>query len=213
VSGWNDPGAAAIAPLVDSQLQPTADVLARAFCGNPLNRAVIRSADPDRQFRSNRLSMRNLLTRACEHGQVLVATRGGEVVGGLVASPPGRFTLPPPPLRAQLSFLLRQGWSIARRWDAVFRTLDALHPVEPHWYLGVLGVDRPAQRRGVGAALLAHWLESVDRDPMPAYLETDSEANIRFYERVGFAPVGETSVLGVRAWLMKRPPASRRCKN
>jgi ribosomal protein S18 acetylase RimI-like enzyme len=109
-----------------------------------------------------------------------------------------------------LDFLLRQGWSIARRWEVVFETLAALHPVEPHCYLGVLGVDRSAQRRGVGTALLSHWLEGVDRDPIPAYLETDSEANIQFYERVGFAPVGETSVLGVPAWLLKRPPASRR---
>ncbi|MBW2576791.1 MAG: GNAT family N-acetyltransferase [Deltaproteobacteria bacterium] len=213
MSGWNDPSAASVAPLADSQLQPTADVLARAFCGNPLNRAVNRSADPDRRFRSNRDNMRALLPIAHQHGQVLVATLDGEVAGGLVASPPGRFPLPPPPLRVRLGLLMRQGWSVARRWEVVFEVLDALHPPEPHWYLAVLGVDCSAQRRGIGAALLSHWLADVDRDPIPAYLETDSEANIRFYERAGFAPVGETSVLGVRAWLMKRPPADRRRNN
>jgi len=142
-----------------------------------------------------------------------VATLDGEVAGGLVASPPGRFPLPPPPLRVRLGLLMRQGWSVARRWEVVFEVLDALHPPEPHWYLAVLGVDCSAQRRGIGAALLSHWLADVDRDPIPAYLETDSEANIRFYERAGFALVGETSVLGVRAWLMKRPPADRRRNN
>ena len=69
------------------------------------------------------------------------------------------------------------------------------------------------QSRGVGAALLSRWLAGVDRDAMPAYLETDSEGNVRFYERAGFSLDGEISILGVRAWRMKRPPAGRRRNN
>jgi ribosomal protein S18 acetylase RimI-like enzyme len=88
----------------------------------------------------------------------------------------------------------------------VFEALGALHPVEPHWYLGTLGVVAPARRRGMGAALLSRWLDGVDRDGVPAYLETDSERNIRFYERAGFSVEGEASVLGVRTWRMKRAP-------
>jgi ribosomal protein S18 acetylase RimI-like enzyme len=213
VSGWNDLSAASITPLADSQLQQTVNVLARAFCSNPLNRAVVRSEDPERCFRSNRHNMQTLLPIARLYGQVLVATLDGEVTGGLVASPPGRFPLPPPPLMDRLGFLMRQGWSIARRWEVVFEALDAFHPVEPHWYLGVLGVGGFAQRRGVGAALLSHWLAGVDRDDMPAYLETDSEENVRFYERRGFSLAGETSILGVRAWRMKRAPAGHRRNN
>jgi hypothetical protein len=65
----------------------------------------------------------------------------------------------------------------------------------------------------VGAALFSHWLAGVDRDDMPAYLETDSEDNVRFYERRGFSLDGETSILGVRVWRMKRPPAGHRRNN
>ncbi len=213
MSGRNDLSAASITPLADSQLQQTVDVLARAFCSNPLNRAVVQSDDPDRCFHSNRHSMRTLLPMARLHGQVLVAALDGEVAGGLVASPPGRFPLPPPPPMDRLRFLMRQGWSVTRRWEVVFETLDALHPVEPHWYLGVLGVDRFAQSRGVGAALLSRWLAGVDRDAMPAYLETDSEGNVHFYERVGFSLDGEISILDVRVWRMKRAPAERRRSN
>jgi len=50
-------------------------------------------------------------------------------------------------------------------------------------------------------------LDDVDCDGVPAYLETDREEHICFYERAGFSLAGETSVLGVRAWCMKRPPA------
>jgi ribosomal protein S18 acetylase RimI-like enzyme len=214
VSGWNDLNAASIAPLADSQLRQTVDALARAFCSNPLNRAVVRSDDPNRCFRSNRHSMRTLLPMARLHGQVLVATLAGrEVVGGLVAVPPGRFPLPPPPLVGGLRCLIRQRWQVARRWKAVFEAFEALHPVEPHWYLGTLGVVASARRRGMGAALLSRWLAGVDRDGVPAYLETDSEWNIRFYERAGFSLEGETSVLGVRVWRMKRTPPGRRRSN
>jgi GNAT superfamily N-acetyltransferase len=147
------------------------------------------------------------------HGQVLAATLDGEVVGGLVASPPGCFPLPPPTLMDRLRLLMRQGWSVAKRWEVVFEALDSLHPVEPHWYLGVLGVDGFAQSRGVGTALLSRWLAGVDRDGVPAYLETDSEGNVRFYERVGFSLDGEISILGVRAWRLKRAPAGHRRNN
>jgi len=213
VSGRNDLNAASIAPLADSQLPQLVDVLARAFCSNPVNRAVIRSDDPDRCFRSNRDRMRILLPMALRHGWVLAATLDGELAGGLVACPPGRFPLPPPPLMDRLRFTMRQGWAVARRWEVVFESLDSLHPVEPHWHLGVLGVDRRAQSRGVGTALLSRWLEEVDRDGMPAYLETESERNVRFYARSGFSLAGETSILGVRVWCMKRPPAGRRRNN
>ncbi len=213
MSGRNDLCAPLIAPLVDSQLQQTVDVLARAFCSNPLNRAVVRSDDPDHCFRFNRHSMRTLLPMACLHGQVLVATLDGEVAGGLVASPPGRFPLPPPPLLGRLRGLIRQGWQVTRRWELVFETFEALHPVEPHWYLGILGVTPSVRRRGVGAALLSRWLAAVDRDAMLAYLETDREGNLRFYERAGFSLEGEATVLDVRVWRMKRAPADRRRNN
>jgi GNAT superfamily N-acetyltransferase len=213
VSGWNDPSAASIAPLADSQLQQTVDVLALAFCSNPLNRAVIRSGDPNRCFRSNRHSMRTLIPTARLHGRVLVATLDGEVAGGLVAASPGCFPLPPPTLVGGLRCRIRQGWQVARRWEAVFEAFEGLHPVEPHWHLGTLGVVASARRRGLGAELLSRWLAEVDRDGMPAYLETDSEGNIRFYERAGFSLDGEASVLGVRTWRMKRDPTGRRLTN
>jgi len=108
-----------------------------------------------------------------------------------------------------LRCLIRQGWRVARRWEAVFEAFAALHPVEPHWYLATLGVVASARRRGMGAALLSRWLAEVDRDAVPAYLETDSEVNVRFYERAGFSLEGEISILGVRAWRMKRAPAGR----
>jgi ribosomal protein S18 acetylase RimI-like enzyme len=202
----DDQSAASIAPLTGSELAQTIDVLARAFRDNALNRAVIRSDDANNRLLSNRHGMQALLPVARRYGEALIAMVDGVVAGGLVAPPPGRLPLPPPSLLSRLRCLTGQGWRVARRWSQVYEALEALHPKEPHRYLGTLGVDPPLQGRGVGRALLSKWLAGVDQDGVPAYLETDSERSVRFYESAGFALAGETAILGVRVWRMRRAP-------
>jgi hypothetical protein len=38
-----------------------------------------------------------------------------------------------------------------------------------------------------------------------AYLETDRQANVHFYEKFGFVVVAEANVLGVPNWFLSRP--------
>ena len=56
----------------------------------------------------------------------------------------------------------------------------------------------------MGAALLDAWLEEVDLGGYPAYLETDSESNIAFYQRAGFQVEDEPRILTVPVWCMQR---------
>ncbi len=195
-----------IGPLQNGERSQAVSLLARAFRDNPLNVAVIGESDPARRLRANHHGMRALLPVAQAHGRALVLRRGGRPVGALVAAAPGAPRLPPPPLWAQLRCLAGQGLQVARRWSLVFDAVSALHPPEPHAYLGALGVDPVLQGRGIGSALLAHWLADADREGLPSYLETDAPANLGFYARAGFAVAGEVSVLGVRVWRMRRPP-------
>ncbi len=58
----------------------------------------------------------------------------------------------------------------------------------------------------MGSALLAAFVERVDRERLPAYLETDEAANLGFYARHGFGVVGELEVLGVRVHRLWRGP-------
>jgi len=183
-------------------------VLARAFRDNPLNVAVIRSDDPTFRIRCNFHGMQALLPVARAHGQVLVAYLEGMVAGALVATHPYGYPLPAPPLASRIRCVWGQGWRVARRWARVFEALDALHPLEPLGYLGTLGVEPSLQGRGIGTALLAHWLAGLDREATGAYLETDRRENVAFYTRSGFRVLGETEVLGARIWRMRRPAAS-----
>jgi ribosomal protein S18 acetylase RimI-like enzyme len=189
-------------------VEPLAKLLARAFVDNPLVVAVVGETEK-RRYRSGLYGMRSLLETAEGQAAVLVVRAAGETRprGVLVGVAPGRYPLPPPPFLTQLQTVLGQGPRIVGRWSRVYDRLQEVHPVVPHWYLGTLGVDPDSQRQGYGAALLTHWLLSVDEAGQPSYLETDRERNVAFYARAGFEVSDEISVLGARVWCMWRAPA------
>jgi GNAT superfamily N-acetyltransferase len=189
----------------DSAVRATVvEVLSHAFRDAPLNMAVIRGG-PRRRLRTNRYGMRALLASARGGGTVWTARPEG-IAGALVGVAPCRFPLPPPPLGLQLGALWGQGFSTLRRWGDVYRSLLQIHPEEPHWYLSVIGVHPDQQGQGFGRALLDRFLEHVDREGMPAYLESDRADNLPFYQRAGFEVTLTTEAAGIPIWCMWRPP-------
>ncbi|MGH0034115.1 MAG: GNAT family N-acetyltransferase [Myxococcota bacterium] len=180
------------------------ETLARAFRDAPLNVAVIRGS-PERRLRTNRHGMRGLLASA-RGGATVWTARPDDLTGALIGVAPHCFPLPPPPLALQLRSLVGQGWFTLRRWGAVYQDLLQLHPQEPHWYLAVIGVRPSHQGRGLGSALLGAFLERVDREGMPAYLESDRAENLPFYRRAGFEVATRTETAGIPIWCMWRSP-------
>ncbi len=74
--------------------------------------------------------------------------------------------------------------------------LSKLHPREPHWYLGYLGVRGSRQGQGMGGALLDEVLMRADDAEAPAYLESSNKRNLTLYQRRGFEIVEEVRLLG-----------------
>ena len=74
---------------------------------------------------------------------------------------------------------------------AVAEAVRGYHPDEPHWYLPVIGTDRPFQGQGLGAALFTHTLKQCDEGGHLAYLETGNPRNLSLYKRHGFKAIGE----------------------
>jgi len=68
------------------------------------------------------------------------------------------------------------------------------HPLEPHWFLPLIGVDPSCHRQGLGTALMQYGLVARDRDGKLAYLDSTKLSNIPFYERFGFELVGKIEI-------------------
>jgi hypothetical protein len=100
--------------------------------------------------------------------------------------------------------MLSQGIRAMERWGQVNRELGLIRPVEPHWYLAVLGVAPWAWRRGWGRALVEALGQLVARQPAPIYLEADRPQSVRFYQGLGFENRAEIDVLGVRCVCLGR---------
>jgi predicted N-acetyltransferase YhbS len=81
-------------------------------------------------------------------------------------------------------------------------------PLNQHWHLGPVGVLPSHQGKGIGTKLLNRFCQEVDACLAPAYLETDTYKNVRFYERFGFQVVGETEIFDVKNRYMWRHPVS-----
>lgn len=78
--------------------------------------------------------------------------------------------------------------------SAVVEQMGRYHPSEPHWYLPLIGVDPSHQGKGYGSTLMQYALAVVDRDNMPAYLESTSPRSVPLYGRHGFKVLGTIQV-------------------
>jgi ribosomal protein S18 acetylase RimI-like enzyme len=196
-----------IGSLDRSELDLAADVLARAFRDNPLNRAVVGGSEA-RRVRANRAGVRAYLPLALERAHVAAARADEGLLGVLVGTPPWRWPLPAPGPLGLLRLCLGQGFGVARRWAEVSRQLREHHPGQPHWYLATLGVEPACWGRGAGRGLLADLVARVDADATRAYLETDRPELEPFYASAGFAVQERVEVYGVPVLLMERPARS-----
>jgi ribosomal protein S18 acetylase RimI-like enzyme len=187
-----------------SALPEVAAVLGRAFA----YRGVYRVGSPESRSREERFSALFKLMVGHLPGQAIVARRGGRVVGALrmvewprcQVSPSQGFRLLPVMINIQRAATLR--WLMTRylwwRHD----------PRKPHFHIDPLGVDPDSQGQGTGSQLLARFCDIVDSRSMGGYLETDTPANVRLYERFGFVIVGQSSVLNRTDWFMWRAATS-----
>jgi ribosomal protein S18 acetylase RimI-like enzyme len=102
----------------------------------------------------------------------------------------------------------RVGMQVARRMSPVAQALPRdrrAHMGEtPYNYLMVIGVGTAFQGKGHGGALLEAVIEQSVRENRALYLETESEENVRFYEKRGLRVLKQITLrrLDLPMWQM-----------
>jgi GNAT superfamily N-acetyltransferase len=183
-----------------------ANVLARAFHDDPMFTFIEPSAD--RRRRVLPWFFGAALRLGDQQGRVDRDAGRAAVIW----LPPGRTSLGP---RA----MLRSGLALApmrlgpaafvrfARLTSAFEESAATVHGTTFWHLFILGVDPAVQGQGLGARLVAPVLAEADAAGHLCYLETLSERNLAFYQRLGFAVAGHVTRRDLpEFWMMTRDP-------
>ncbi|MBS3652510.1 GNAT family N-acetyltransferase [Pseudaminobacter sp. 19-2017] len=193
--------------LAPGELRRAAAILAHGMHDNPMHVKAF-GTNPD--FRQRRLLrfLDHLVAYVHSNGKVLGAYVHGELIGVLGMMEPGRCR---PALIDSLRFastIVASNppagvWRI-HRWLAAWARND---PTDLHWHIGPLAVRSAYRRRGIGRRLMVRCCQHMDALAATAYLETDLEVNVAFYETLGFIVTKREFVLGVPNWFMSRSPS------
>ncbi|WP_395570696.1 GNAT family N-acetyltransferase [Streptomyces sp. BK79] len=187
--------------LTDADVPTAVDTLARAFADYPFTRHVI--AADGHEERVRRYQELCLTRIGMVYGRVWVADAGRAVA---VWAIPGQD---PSPALAELGPVLGElsGDRAAMAADADV-AMAPYRPKDPGWFLQTVATAPEAQGKGLGGAVLAPGVQEAERAGCPVFLETSSEANVRFYERLGFEVTADVRLPGdgPRTWCMRRDP-------
>ena len=201
------PSTLAYAPLNTVDISPVLSMVIASMRDNPQHIAAFGEDETIRQQRLSRLFGLMATSPALQKHSV-VALLDGRIVGVVGLAAPGECQPPASERLRMLPSLFRLGFGPARRamtWLGAWAKHDL---PEPHWHVGPVAVAPDLQGQGIGSALMAQALEIVDAADGVAYLETDKDINVTFYQRQGFEVVAEDRVLDVPNWFMRRPALS-----
>lgn len=168
-----------------------ASTLARAFADHPWTNWVVAA---DRRLQR----LVQLYTLYLEAG-VTETWVTDDCVAAAVWIPPGSFEGPG---GDEVAGVLGDRAGHAAQVTAL---IEERRPEEPHWMLSLMGTHPDHRGRGLASKVLAPGLERNE----PAYLDTATEAGVRFAERHGFHVFDEVELPGggPHVRLMWREPA------
>jgi GNAT superfamily N-acetyltransferase len=210
-------------PLMASETDAAADLLARGFAEEPGNLVLL--PDPSTRFAMMRIAMKEAVRAALRYGTVQVATVGDDLGAIAVWHPPGVVATPVGSVArvaggklADASTLARSLPNVAsvmlRHAPQAFRLVQARRRAVRYasrgttWHLAFLATAPEHRGRGLARALLERQLERCDEDGQAAWLETTDPVNPPIYERFGFGMVAhlEDAAWLPGLWVMRRDP-------
>jgi len=178
-----------------SDIQESAKVLSVAMLNNPIHVAVFQGKGEKERIEIEKMFYDLLIELP---GIVFLAKEKQNIIGvmRMKSSEGTKATDTPIDLKDENDI----GWR-----KSIWHTEWARHePLSQHWHLGPIGVLPSHQGLGIGSILMERFCKEVDACQAKAYLETDLDKNVRFYEKFGFKVVAESEIFDVKSRYMVR---------
>lgn len=185
--------------MQQNEMQESAKALSMAMLNNPLHIAVLKGNDE-----AQKLKIGSMFADLFRHhpGIIYVAKEGQRIVGVMrMKSCCGS------PVKKSVEDNGEDNEpenEIDHRVKIWHREWAAHDPLEQHWHLGPIGVIPTHQDQGVGSMFMKLFCEEVDKCSATAFLETDLDRNVSFYEKFGFKLVATSTIFGVESRYMAR---------
>lgn len=178
-----------------SDIQESANVLSVAMLDNPLHVAVFQGKGEKERMEIEKMFCELLIELP---GIVFLAKEKQNIIGVMrMKSCQGRKVADVPKDAIDDNDI---GWRKSL-WHTEWGRHD---PIEQHWHLGPIGVLPSHQGSGIGTMLMERFCREVDACFAKAYLETEGDKNVRFYEKFGFEVVRESEIFDVKNRYMLR---------
>ena len=196
--------------LTRDDARTAAEVLARAFVDSPIYAAVLSHLAPAPRARAIERVKRGFVEAAVRYHEPQGVWVNERLAGASIVMAPGQYPAPIIPEAWQSLGCATTGVRGIANFLRLRSYIEERHIHEPNYYLFAIGIDPAFQRRGLGKKLLKVMHEEADSHGTTSYLETDTEANVRLYESVGYRVLTDERVPGIpalRYWTMQRPAA------
>jgi len=179
-------------------IQDSARVLSVAMLDNPLHVAVFRGKGEKERVEIEKMFIELFNTLP---GIVFVAKERKKIIGVMrMKSCEGSEGADNPKEPKEPRDENDIGW----RKSVWHREWARHEPSSQHWHLGPIGVLPSHQDSGIGSALMDRFCKEVDACSAKAYLETEGDKNVRFYEKFGFKVIAESVIFDVKNRYMLR---------
>jgi len=199
------PAVSEVRDLRREEIAAAVVLLARGMLDNPLNAAA---HGPDRERRRRALERMFATLFAVFEQRPLCALDGGALVGVAGVAPVGTCQASALQRLRFLPTVIALGPRTTARVSSWLAAWGRHDPARSHSHLGPVAVEQELRGRGIGSELLREHTRRLDAAGEVSYLETDKRENVGFYQRHGYAVVGEDEVIGVPNWFMLREPAT-----
>ncbi|PID87117.1 MAG: hypothetical protein CSA11_10270 [Chloroflexi bacterium] len=180
--------------MEQNDIQKSAEVLSIAMLNNPLHFGVFLGNGENERVKIEKMffelfnNLPGIVFLAKENEKIIGVMRMKSCIGKVIKEPD----------------IVEDENDINWRKSVWFKEWAAHDPVEQHWHLGPIGVLPSYREMGVGTKLMQRFCKEVDNCSAKAYLETDLDENVRFYEKFGFKVISRSDIFHVENRYMLR---------